>query len=94
MKIVALIDVHPLTQAHKRGLSMRISSGGALFDLPISKEQATLLLSKIPQDPPPAPIPPSDEEMSLFAQFATDGGIAAGYQADEDDEYEYEDDDL
>jgi hypothetical protein len=87
MKIVALIDVHPLTDAHKRGLSMRISANGQMFDLPISKEQAALLLSKItPQEPEP-PAPPSPEEMNLFAQFTSDVGM------EYDDEYS-EDDDL
>lgn len=92
MKIVALIDVHPLTEPHKRGLSMRISSGGSLFDLPISQAQAALLLSKItPPEQVPAPEPPSEEEMNLFAQFAKEGGLTEeGYE----DEGEYEDDDL
>jgi len=90
MRIMALIDVHPLDGSNKRGLSMRIASGGKIFDLPISKEQASLLLSKAaPDQPDPVPAPPSAEEMSLFAQFASDAGI-------EDDQGEYygEDDDL
>lgn len=88
MKIVALIDIHPLDGSNQRGLSMRIAGGGQLFDLPISKEQASLLLSKISPAEPPAPAPPSEEEMSLFAQFATDSGMH------DDEEYYDEDDDL
>lgn len=88
MKIVALIDVHPLDGSNKRGLSMRISGGGQMFDLPISKEQAALLLAKVSPAEPPSPEPPSAEEMSLFAQFASDTGMDS-----ELDDYD-EDDDL
>jgi len=73
MRIMALIDIHPLDGSNPRGLSMRIVSGGQMFDLPISKEQASMLLAKIaPKEEPRAPIPPSAEEVSLFAQFASD----------------------
>ena len=89
MRIVALIDVHPLDGTNKRGLSMRIASAGQMFDLPISKEQASLLLSKLSPEEPPAPAPPSAEEMSLFAQFASDVGMENGSS-----EYYDEDDDL
>lgn len=89
MRIVALIDVHPLDGTNKRGLSMRIASGGQMFDLPVSKEQASLLLSKMSPEEPPAPAPPSAEEMSLFAQFASNVGME-----DESSEYYDEDDDL
>lgn len=90
MRIVALIDVHPLDGTNKRGLSMRIASAGQMFDLPISKEQASLLLSKMSPEEPPAPAPPSAEEMSLFAQFASDVGTLE----DGSSEYYDEDDDL
>ena len=89
MRIVALIDVHPLDGTNKRGLSMRILSGGHMFDLPVSKEQASLLLSKMSPEQPPSPAPPSAEEMSLFAQFASDVGMEDGSS-----EYYDEDDDL
>ena len=89
MKIVALIDVHPLTENHKRGLSMRISADGQMFDLPISKEQAALLLSKIAPERPAPPVPPSPEEMNLFAQFTSDVGMDEEF----DEEFD-EDDDL
>ena len=88
MKIVALIDVHPLDGSNQRGLSMRIAGGGQMFDLPISKEQAALILSKMSPAEPPAPTPPSAEEMSLFAQFASDTGLEG------DESYYDEDDDL
>ena len=89
MRIVALIDVHPLDGTNKRGLSMRIASGGQMFDLPISKEQASMLLSKMFPEEPQAPAPPSAEEMSLFAQFASDMAME-----DETSEYYDEDDEL
>lgn len=86
MKIVALIDVHPLTETHKRGLSMRIATNGQMFDLPISKEQATLLLSKIGPAPAPEPTPPSPEEMNLFAQFVNESERMDLDEFDEDDD--------
>lgn len=90
MRILALIDVHPLDGSNHRGLSMRISTGGQVFDLPVSKEQAALLLSKISPEEPPAPAPPSAEEMSLFAQFASNVGM----EEEGGSEYYDEDDDL
>jgi hypothetical protein len=89
MRIVALVDIHPL-DGQKRGLSARISSGGAFFDLPISKEQAALLISKVGPAEPPAPAPPTEEEMNLFAQFTSDVGMSEDslndeYEDDEDD---------
>jgi hypothetical protein len=69
VKIVALIDVHPLDGSNARGLSMRIASNGQMFDIPISKEQAAVMLSKISTAQAPPPQPPSAEEMSLFASF-------------------------
>lgn len=90
MRIVALVDIHPLDGGQKRGLSARISSGGAFFDLPISKEQASLLIAKSGPAQPPPPVPPTEEEMSLFAQFTSEMGLDEGSH-----EYdEYEDDDL
>lgn len=86
MRVVALVDIHPLDGGQKRGLSVRIANGGAYFDLPISRDQAALLLSKVSPEEPPAPAPPTEEEMNLFAQFASEAGM------DEDDYYE--DDDL
>jgi hypothetical protein len=86
MRIVALVDIHPLDGGQKRGLSMRISSGGSFFDLPVSREQASLILSKVSPEEPPAPAPPTEEEMSLFTQFSTELGM-------DDDTYD-EDDDL
>lgn len=87
MRIVALVDIHPLAGGQKRGLSMRIANGGALFDLPISKEQAALLLEKAAPEEQPSPTPPTPEEMNLFAQFTADVGL------EEQDDY-YEDDSL
>ncbi len=85
MKVVALIDVHPLDGSSRRGLSMRLASNGKVFDLPISQEQATLLLSNVSQAPQ-TPAPPSDEEMNLFAQFSADGGsFGEDVFEDEDD---------
>lgn len=85
MRIIALVDIHPLDGNRQRGLSMRIAANGQTFDLPVSKEQAAVLLSRISPEEPPAPAPPSAEEMSLFAQFAS--GM-------EDDSHFSEDDDL
>ena len=88
MRVVALIDVHPLDAGQKRGLSLRIANSGGFFDLPISKEQAAVLLSRLEPEEPPAPAPPTEEEMSLFAQFASDMGM------DDGDEYYDDGDDL
>ena len=86
MKIIALVDIHPLGGGNQRGLSMLIVGGGQMFDLPISKEQAALLLSKVSPEQAPTPVPPSAEEMSLFAQFAS------SEVADEEEWYEEGDD--
>ena len=83
MRIVALVDVHPLDGSNSRGLSMRIVAGGQMFDLPVSKEQAALLLSKIAPEERPAPTPPSAEEMSLFAQFTSDVAEREDYEVDD-----------
>jgi hypothetical protein len=68
---------------------MRIAANGHMFDIPISKEQASLLLSKLsPGEPDRPPAPPSAEEMSLFAQFVPD------LSAEEGQEFYDEGDDL
>lgn len=90
MKVVALIDVHPLDGSSRRGLSMRLASNGKVFDLPISQDQASVLLANVVEQRPPAPAPPTPEEMNLFSQFAADTSLEEG----DSDFYEDEDDDL
>jgi hypothetical protein len=87
MRIVALVDIHPLDGGQKRGLSMRIASNGSFFDLPVSREQAAMLISKAAPEEPPAPTPPTEEEMSLFTQFTSDLGMV-------DEDYDDEEGDL
>lgn len=82
MRILAVIDVHPL-DGKGRGLFVRVASGSSHFDLPISKEQAGVLLSKVEAlmeptpDPTPVsiPRPPTEEEHNLFAQFTSEMNI-------------------
>ena len=99
MKILAVVDVHPLTQGKGRGLFARVAKGAnEYFDLPISKEQAGLLLENfetfIEPAPPPAPTP---QEENLFSEFATGlvAEVGGGHRmAAGEDEYYDEDDDL
>ena len=90
MKVVALIDVHPLDGSSRRGLSMRLAANGKVFDLPISQDQASVLLANVVEQRPPTPAPPTPEEMNLFSQFAADTSL----EEDDSGFYEDEDDDL
>jgi hypothetical protein len=92
MKILAVVDVHPLAGGRTRGLFARISKqGGGHFDLPISREQAGLLLENVESLIEPTATPESPEEENLFSEFATDMRMAVG---DSPHHYEEEDDDL
>ena len=89
MKILAVIDVHPL-DGKGRGLFVRVASGSSYFDMPITKDQAGVLLSKVEalMDPMPASTqrPPTVEEHSLFAQFTSDMNFDASHDDDDDDD--------
>ena len=77
MKIIAVVDVHPLNGG-TRGLFARVESGANQFDLPLTKDQAGMLLanmSSLMEPEPPKPKPssrePTIEESNLFAQFTS-----------------------
>jgi len=80
MKILAVVDVHPLGEGRGRGLFARISKGGTrTFDLPISREQAGILLSNVESliDRDIA-APQTPEEENLFSEFAANVQMAVG----------------
>ena len=66
MKILAVVDVHPLGGRQGRGLFARVARGRGHFALPITRDQATILLSNVDS----LLESPSPEEENVFADFA------------------------
>jgi len=94
MKIVAVVDVHPIGEVRGRGLFARITkkTGAGHFDLPISREQAGVLLANIEPliDPPSAQ---SEEDFSdfvsnTFGEELMDMKLSSGVE-----EYDFDDED-
>ena len=91
MKIVAVVDVHPLGSGGSRGLFARVAKRGGHFDLPITREQAGILLTNVETLMEPTP-PEEEEDENLFPQFAAEA-FASGDEHRIAGEY-YEDDEL